>query len=240
LNTGRHQISVVQTIDEVTVGDYDCFAGRLAGSDGPRPSVSVDKSLDDGMRATIEERFARQFDDFDRRAVHSIWMKWYLNAFLPPLLLTDLFRMQSLPVALHRVSFILGEDARIVAVKIDEAGDDTRNADPFARFESLVFDNFEPLIEIWSSRTDITRRVYWSNVGNTFEAILRRVELVSGSSPRMEQAQRLLNESQWPDGRANPLFDAVHYIGENDRLERRRRVCCLCNICCRIASVRRA
>jgi ferric iron reductase protein FhuF len=227
LNTGRGPINVKETIDKVTVGDYDCFAGGLVGRDDPRPSVPAGALLDDAMRATIEGRFARRFDSFDPRAVHSIWMKWYLNAFLPPLMLTDLFLMRSVPVALDQVSFVLGEDARIAAVKIGGLGEDTGNADAFDRFRDLIFDHFDPLIEIWSARTDVTRRVFWSNVGNTFEAMLRRVETVSGRFERLAQARRLLAEPLWPDGRQNPLYDAVYDVIEVDLPVRRRRVCCL-------------
>lgn len=227
MNDGRGLTSVKETIDAVAVGEYDCFAGGLVGQDDPRPSVPADALLNDAMRATVEARFARRFDSFDRRAVHSIWMKWYLNAFLPPLMLTDLFLMRSLPVALDRVSFVIGEDARIAAVKIGGVGQDTRYADPFDRFQSLVFDHFDPLIEIWSARTDVTHRVFWSNVGNTFEAMLRRVETVSGMSVRLKQARRLLREPLWSDGRQNPLYDAVYEVIEADGPVRRRRVCCL-------------
>ena len=227
MKSDRHQISIVHAVGEVTVGDYDCFAGHLATSEDPRAAVTADQLLDDDMRAVIEGRFARKFDRFDPRAVHSIWMKWYLNAFLPPVLLADLFLMRAPAILLDHVSFILGEDARIVAVKLAGQGEDTSSADPFGRFESLIFDHFEPLIDIWAARTDVTRRVYWSNVGNTFEAMLRRVELASGLSPRLEGAQRLLSEPVWRDGRSNPIFDAVHYVSEADRPERRRRVCCL-------------
>jgi ferric iron reductase protein FhuF len=226
LNGDRH-IDIVQAIGGVTVGDYDCFAGHLAGSDDPRSSITADQLLDDDMRATIEGRFARRFDAFDPRAVHSIWMKWYLNAFLPPVLLADLFLMRALPLALDRVRYILGEDARIAAVKLDDTSEDTSEADPFGRFESLLFEHLEPLIESWSARTDVTRRVYWSNVGNTFEAMVRRIEQVSGVSDRLNGAQRLLNEPTWRDGRPNPLFDAVYYVTEAGKSERRRRVCCL-------------
>jgi ferric iron reductase protein FhuF len=226
------QGDVFQAIDRLAVGDYSSFAGRLVGSDDPRPTVGADALLDAAMRAAIEARFARRFDRFDQRAVHSIWMKWYLNAFLPPVLLADLLLLRRLPVALDNTRFIIGDDMRVAAVRIDgvpqDTGEqDTGEADPFWRFESLIFDHFEPLIAMWVSRTDVTRRVFWSNVGNTFEAMLRRVAAVSGSFARLEQARGLLNEPAWRDGRANPLFDAVYDVAENGALERRRRVCCI-------------
>jgi ferric iron reductase protein FhuF len=218
---------VFQAIDCLAVGDYASFAGRLVGGDDPRPTVGADALLDGPMRAAIEARFARRFDRFDPRAVHSIWMKWYLNAFLPPVLLADLLLLRRLPVALDDIRFIIGDDMRVAAVRIEGVARETSEADPFGRFASLIFDHFEPLIAMWVSRTDVTRRVFWSNVGNTFEAMLRRVEAVSGSFARLEQARGLLNAPAWRDGRPNPLFDAVYDAAENGTLERRRRVCCI-------------
>lgn len=225
----RRPISIQQAVDGVTVGEYECFAGGLAAPDDPRPSVTSDALLDDGMRAAIEERFARRFGTFDARAVHSIWMKWYLNVFLPPVLLADILLARRVPVALEQMRFIIADDWRIAAAVVSSEGQDTTDRDPFVRFESLIFGHFKPLIDLWSARTEVTSRVYWSNVGNTFEAMLRRIEGVSGTSPRLQQAQRLLGEANWPDGRPNPLFDAIHYVadGEGDQPERRRRICCL-------------
>jgi ferric iron reductase protein FhuF len=227
VKAGRDAIDVKATIDQVTVGEYVCFAGGLVGQDDPRTSVPADALLDDAMRARIEARFAARFDHFDPRAVHSIWMKWYLNIFMPPLLLSDLFLMRSLPVEIDRISFIVGDDTRVTAVKLGDIGEDTSRADPFGRFQRLIFAHFDPLIEIWSTRTEVTRRVFWSNVGNTFEAMLRRVETVSGPSERLQQARQLLREPIWSDGRPNPLYDAVFDVIEAGVPERRRRVCCL-------------
>ena len=167
-------------------------------------------------------------------------MKWYLNAFLPPVLLADVLLARGVPVALNEIGFIVADDSRVSAVMVDGEGEDTTGADPFDRFESLIFDHFEPLIEIWSTRTEVTRRVYWSNVGNTFEAMLRRIETVSGVSPRLEQARRLLGAPFWPDGRINPIHDAVYEW----RMATRRSggaACAACSTCCRTgASAKRA
>jgi ferric iron reductase protein FhuF len=79
----------------------------------------------------------------------------------------------------------------------------TSDASAFDRFGHLIFDHLDPLIEMWSERSEVTRRVLWSNVGNTFEAMLCRVEAVSGASPRLEEARHLLNHPVWPGGRSN-------------------------------------
>ena len=80
---------------------------------------------------------------------------------------------------------------------------------------------------MWCERTEVTARVFWSNVGNTFEAMLRRIEAVSGASDRLSEAQRMLSVPTAPSGEPNPLFDAVHYVLEDGAPMRRRRVCCL-------------
>jgi ferric iron reductase protein FhuF len=219
--------NILPEIDRLTTGEYECFAGRLAGPDDPRPSVAAKFLLNGPMREAICARFAARFENFDTRAVLSIWTKWYLNAFLPPVLLADLLLMRGLSVPLDRIEFIIGEDSRVAAVKVEGADQDTTDATVFERFRHLIFDHFDPLIGILSERSDVTQRVLWSNVGNTFEAMLCRVETVSGSSPRLRQARHLLDEPLWPGGRLNPLHAAVYYIADGDALVRRRRICCL-------------
>lgn len=216
---------IFRAIDDLANGHQDtaCFAGSLVGRDDPRPAVAADALLDAGLRARIHARFGARFEAFEERATHSIWMKWYLNAFLPPVLLADVLLQRGLPVGLGGIGFILSDDTRVAAVRLDGTSLDTTGIDPFGQFAPLIFDHFAPLIEIWSGRTDVTPRVYWSNVGNTFEAMLRRIESVAGSTPRLREAQRLLEEPLWPDGRTNPLAGAVHY----DDGIRLRRVCCL-------------
>jgi ferric iron reductase protein FhuF len=120
--------------------------------------------------------------------------------------------------------FIIADDARVDAIKINDTRDSS-SEDPFQRFGALVFEHFAPLIALWSSRTEVTARVFWSNVGNTFEAMLRRIETVSGASGRLSEAKRLLATPEWL-GERNPLFDKVRYVSDG-AAGRRRRVCCL-------------
>jgi ferric iron reductase protein FhuF len=80
---------------------------------------------------------------------------------------------------------------------------------------------------LWSARSDVTRHVLWSNVGNTFEAMLAKVEAVSGRTERLDGARWLMNQRLWKDGRSNPLHDAIHHVRRGDANIRLRRVCCL-------------
>jgi siderophore-iron reductase FhuF len=139
-----------------------------------------------------------------------------INIILPPTLLCDLLLQLRLPLPLAHTAFIIADDARVAAVKIGAPPDDVATADPFDRFGHLIFDHFEPLIELWSVRSDVTRRVLWTNVGNTFEAMLTKVEAVSGQKDRLDAARWVINQRSWKDGRPNPLFGAVHYVRRGD------------------------
>src|SRR5215475_7633455 len=125
---------VCEAIDRLAVGDYASFGGRLVGPQDPRPGLPADRLLDAPMREAIEHRFALRFAAFDARAVHSIWMKWYLNAFIPPVLLADVLLGQSISVDLAEVRFIKGDDERVAAVKIRHTRDSS-GAEPLRRFQ---------------------------------------------------------------------------------------------------------
>jgi ferric iron reductase protein FhuF len=188
---------IVNRLRGLTVGEYARFAGQIAACDDERMTIDASALLDDSMCHAISERFARRFAVFDKRAVYSIWMKWYLNILIPPFLLADIMIDWTLPVALQDVRFVIRSDARVEAVKLPGIGHNTRGVDPLVRFRELIFGHLAPLIEQLSERTDVTRRVYWSNVGDEFEAMLRRIERTSGQLPRLHEAQDLIEKPFW-------------------------------------------
>jgi ferric iron reductase protein FhuF len=230
---GHKPADVVLRVNRLSVSAYESFSGLVASPDDARATVGAEELLDEAMKTSIAHHFHKRFARFDERAGHSVWMKWYLNVVMPPVLLADVLLEQSLSLGLDDLRFIVGTDGRIEAVKLLSGSVATESQDPFVRFDQLVFRHFGPLIEMFSQRTDVTPRVYWSNAGNTFEAMLRRIERVSGCSLRLWEAQRLIDEPFWRDGRVNPLFGAVQYRAERDTRitikarTRTRRVCCL-------------
>lgn len=219
--------NVFAKIEGLAKGDYAPFGGRLVGPDDGRPAIDANALLDADMQRAIHERFAQRFPRFDPRATLSIWVKWHLNAVLPPLLMADVLLGWRLPLALDDVTFVIADDARTAAMRCQREGVVSTTDDPFERFDELIFGHLAPLVTLFAARTGLTRRVLWSNIGNTFEAMLRRIENVSGRSERLVSADRLLTEPRWPDGRINPIHGAVHYIGEDRPADRRRKVCCL-------------
>src|ERR1700721_557690 len=172
--TIRDSSDLVRRLDALTIDTFARFSGSIADGDDDRPAVSVDALLNTRMRQSISDRFRGRFAFFDERAVHSIWMRWYLHVLVPPFLLADILLDWALPLALEDVRFIVGPDARIKAVKLLSAGQNTGGVEPFVRFRELIFGHLGPLIEMLAERTSVTRRVYWSNVGDEFGAMLRK------------------------------------------------------------------
>jgi ferric iron reductase protein FhuF len=226
MSTIRDSSDIARRLDALTIGKFARFSGCIACGDDDRPTVSADALLDTSMRQSISDRFRVRFAFFDERAVHSIWMRWYLHVLVPPFLLADILLDWTLPVALEDVRFIVGADARIEAVKLLSAGQNTGGVEPFVRFRELIFGHLAPLIEMLAERTSVTRRVYWSNVGDEFEAMLRRIEQIAGRPPRLLEAQDILEKRPWPGYQANPLFNSVLYKSSNPS-PRVRRICCL-------------
>lgn len=101
------------------------------------------------------------------------------------------------------------------------------DGDDFEPFEALVFGHLEPCIELLSARSRVTARVLWNSAANLFEAVLNRIEMAYGARASVMSARRVVASERWSDGRDNPLFHAVSYRHEGDRLVRRRRVCCM-------------
>jgi ferric iron reductase protein FhuF len=226
MSTIRDSFDIVRRLDALTTGKFERYAGFIASGEDERLAVSADALLDSNMRESISERFRGRFASFDERAVHSIWMRWYLSVFVPPFLLADILLDWTLPVALQDVLFIVRADARIEAVKLMSTGKNTGGVAPLIRFREFFFGHLAPLIEILTERTNVTRRVYWSNVGDEFEATLRRIEQISGPLPRLLEAQDILEKQTWSDNQENPVFNAVLYKPSNPN-PRVRRICCL-------------
>jgi ferric iron reductase protein FhuF len=163
----------------------------------------IDTSSNYGVRRDAADVLHRKDElhvDFEPRAARSI----LTQLIVPPTLLCDLFLRLQLPLSLSHTAFIIGDDSRVAVVKICGPPVDVDAADPFDRFGHLIFDHFEPLIKLWSARSDVTRRVLWCNVGNTFEAMLAKVKALSGQTRRLDDANWLMNQQLWKDGRPTP------------------------------------
>lgn len=138
--------SVIASLNELMTGDYAPFIGGVVDGRDVRSVVPAGNLLDADMQSAIHARFSARFDTFDARAAHSIWMKWYLNVWIPPYLLADLLLERRIDPSLDMLGFIIGQDTRIAAVKLFADVSGNPESSPFVRFDSLIFDHFAPLI----------------------------------------------------------------------------------------------
>lgn len=207
--------------------DIASYADRLALPDDTREAVHASDLLGPAMLRAIEARFVARFGTVDMRIVVSIWSKWHFSGTLVPVLAANLLLDRALPLALDDVAYVIANDGRTAAIRIAHEGSPIVTTDPFERLAPIVFGHLEPLIALLSTHGGVTRRLLWSNAGNLFDALLRKLE---GSGPQRDAvvaAGQLLRARHWSDGRLNPFFDAVRTIDEGGKKVRIRRICCL-------------
>ncbi|SHM96506.1 ferric iron reductase protein FhuF [Pseudomonas asturiensis] len=151
----------------------------------------------------------------------SQWAKYYFMQLIPAVLSASLVHNRHYPLQLEYIALEL--DERGIPVGIRFAGDGEVSQqdqhDPFQRFAGLLDDNLQPFINTLSRYGGLASRVLWSSAGDTLESCLTEAD--GGCA--------LLTERKRPDGRINPLFQAVTYKQQADgeAPRRQRKACCL-------------
>jgi ferric iron reductase protein FhuF len=156
----------------------------------------------------------------------SQWMKFYAMQLIPPVVVASLVHGVSWPLQLDRLGFALHERGFLDGVKFDGAAlEASRSGAPFERFAPLL-ENLERVINRLSAYGNVAPGVLWGSAGDYLETCLR--QLAAANDVSLEVGYALLRERLRPDGRRNPLFNAVTYIeGVDGQSVRQRRSCCL-------------
>ncbi|MFA0941705.1 MULTISPECIES: siderophore-iron reductase FhuF [Pseudomonas syringae group] len=159
----------------------------------------------------------------------SQWAKFYFMQIIPPVLVASLAHAWHWPLVLGQVGLVLDERGVPCGVRLLEQGEVWRDipVDPFQRFAGLLDDNLQPFIAALSAYGELPGAVLWSSAGDYLEGCL--VQLAGCSDVSLAAGMALLTERRRPDGRANPLYQAVRYVAQAKGAEprRQRRVCCL-------------
>jgi ferric iron reductase protein FhuF len=126
---------------------------------------------------------------------------------------------------LEQVEVALDERALPAGVRFIGHGSVCQPAplEPFQRFAGLLDENLQPFIDQLAAYGGVARGVLWGNAGDYLETCLGHLHSLSNKP--LDAGYALLNTRSRPDGRRNPLFKAVSYVGEPPR--RQRRSCCL-------------
>jgi ferric iron reductase protein FhuF len=165
----------------------------------------------------------------DRRAMLSLWSRYYFHALIPPVVLTLLLAHRRLPLAAGQGAVMLKPDGLPAAIALPDAGEPcAAPADPFARFAPLMRDHLAPLIAHWAAEGRISQRVLWANAASYFAWIVREAAALGGRAGEAAAAGRAVVEaSHLPDGSVNPLQDPLQLLDGPGGAQPVRRTCCL-------------
>ena len=170
----------------------------------------------------------------DRRALLSVWSKYYFSRLIPPVVAAALLLRWRLPLAVDQLGLVLNEDRVPEAFVLPHAGE-AFAADHPDVLQPLVLENLRPFIEGACAQIRVSPKVLWSNAGNYLEWFvgeLRKVRPQAGALPPFEH---WLEQPTDAEGARNPLFKPVIYV-ELPLAEgaepaswqwRQRRVCCI-------------
>jgi ferric iron reductase protein FhuF len=211
----------------------DLFDGALAGFaktlvlDNARPVIPLPELLrGDTLDRLLLQVYGPELMPEQLPVLVSQWMKYYAMQLIPPVVVASLVHGVSWPLQLDRLGFALDERGLLDGVRFEgEACEASRSDEAFERFAPLL-ENLQQVINRLSAYGNVAPGVLWGNAGDYLETCLR--QLAAASDVSLEVGYALLHERLRPDGRRNPLFNAVTYIeGDDGQSVRQRRSCCL-------------
>lgn len=209
------------------------FDGALAGFartvviDATRPVLPLTELLrDEALDRLLLRVYGSELVREQLPVLVSQWMKYYAMQLIPPVVVASLAHGVGWPLGMDRLSFALHERGFLDGVRFEGPGVPMpASDDPFERFAPLL-ENLQQVIERLSAYGDVPAAVLWGTAGDYLETCLR--QLAAASEVSVVVGYGLLRERLRPDGRRNPLFNAVTYIeGQDGQSTRRRRTCCL-------------
>ncbi len=195
---------------------FASFGQTLMAVDDPRPVRPLSEVLQpETLDALLLNIYGPELMPARKAVLVSQWSKYYFMQVIAPVVVASLVFDRHWSVKLDHVSLALDERGLPVGVKfgVDEAG----------ALERLLDDNLLPFIENLSAYGNLSGAVLWGNAGDYLESCLARLSALTDVS--LDPGYGLLRSRTLADGRRNPLFNAITYVGEPAC--RKRRTCCL-------------
>lgn len=193
------------------------------------PTLPLGKFCSSPQLHETLEIFARRWPEPDPRVVATQWSKTYFSTLLPAVLLPCLLHDWHLPLSPQTMGIRISSAGAVSGFELASPGAhrDALKEAP-GRFDVLVADHLQPVIEMLASATPLPAKVLWSNAGNVFENVVGRASLLLGPNHQViQEAKTIMAGRRDPYGRINPLFEPIRYIDNGGENIRQRRICCL-------------
>lgn len=172
----------------------------------------------------------------DLRPVVSSWSQAYLQALLPPTVIAASVLKHVFPMRPPELFVQFSEHGKPLCFHIAAKGTLLPQADTAARYDSLLWQQLEPLFTQLSRKSRLPMKVLWGNTARQFESILTTLLKLSGDAADIEQdSQLLLHQPFWGSGsasRENPLYPRQRWISSGSSRDastqpKIHRQCCL-------------
>jgi ferric iron reductase protein FhuF len=192
----------------------------LSSADDPRVAVSLPELLQPRVLDQLLSRiYGPELFATHQPVLVSQWSKYYFMHWLPVMLVSQLAHGWDLPLLPRETGLVLDERGIPLAVRFLEEGEE---GDAQASLEPWIASNLRPVVDALSAYGKVPAAVLWGNAGDYLESSLRRLQRLGlkNTAP----AEALLANRKLADGRPNPLYQPVRYLGDG---RRERRSCCL-------------
>ncbi|MBC3952026.1 siderophore-iron reductase FhuF [Pseudomonas folii] len=200
-------------------GAFECFGQGMLADDDLRPVRALPELLQaEVLDALLLNIYGPELLASHRSVLMSQWSKYYFMQVIPPVVAAGLVHGWRWPLQLDQIAVALDERGVPVGLRFLGVG----TSQPVS-FTELMNDNLHPFINALSRQGDVSKAVLWGNAGDYLERCL--VQLSTLTDISLDAGYELLRSKTLSDGQRNPLFDAIRYVGEPPR--RQRRSCCL-------------
>lgn len=190
-------------------------------------SLPLSALLERDCLAEMLGRYGRRYGQGqERRAVATQWSKHYFLQVVTPVLAAAVLIDWRLPLPLEATALDIDAEGAITALRVSSYGKAVAPSSGTDRFSLLTRAHLPFVVDALSQASGLSRHVLWSNAGNLFEGVARRLEAVAPEgSAGIRDARALMEASHLEDGTRNPLYRPILYLDEA-RTIRKRRVCC--------------
>jgi ferric iron reductase protein FhuF len=199
----------------------------VIADDEPRPLISAAHLLQPAtLDRLLMQVYGHELMPSQLPVLVSQWSKYYFMHLIPAVVVASLMQGRRHSLALADVGFVLDDRGVLHEVRFLQPSrvESAPDAQAFDRFGALL-EHIEAVIERLAAYSGVAAGVLWGNAGDYLETCL--TQLGESDDVSLAAGFGLLRERMRPDGRRNPLFNAISYVDGAEGLRRQRRSCCL-------------